>query len=76
MVSGQNCFLELRAVAEQSGVLATAFVAGIAEVFLLTGAGHAIAPAPFTAAMTTEDNLRNYAPAYTVLSTLDYYQKQ
>ena len=75
MVSGQNYLLELRVVAEWGGVLATAFVAGIAEVFLLTGAGHAIAPASFTAAMTTEDNLRNYAPAYTVLSTLGHYQK-
>lgn len=75
MVSGQNYFLELRAEAERSGVLVTAFVAGIAEVFLLIGAGHAIALVPFIAAMTTEDKLRNYDPAYTVLSTLDHCQK-
>ena len=35
MVGGQNCFLELRAVTERRGVLATALAAGIAEVFLL-----------------------------------------
>lgn len=75
MVGGQDFLLELRAVTERRGVLATALVAGIAEVFLLTGVGHAIAPAPFTAAITTEDNLRNYAPAYTMLSTFNHYQK-
>lgn len=35
MVGGQDFLLELRAVTERRGVLATALAAGIAEVFLL-----------------------------------------
>jgi hypothetical protein len=73
VVGGQDLFLELCTVAERRGVLTTAFLAGIALIFLLAIEGHAIASEPITATMAAEDNLRNHDPAHTVLSILDHY---